>query len=486
MGALISAPIGMAMTCCGSLIGSCCASLTCRACSCACLVPSRIASFVYISLLTACVFFGLIMRYQGGDVVIGGGYNASEASAMDQMQHWAQKGTGISSSWNSKFWCAPRHPDAWVICCEDVCGGSFAVYRFSFALCLFFAFLMLLTLGTTVFGAKAHRGFWFPKIFLLLGLLLSTLFIDNHAMEGYREAARYLSWCFLVIQIVLLIDFGYTWNEKWLRYDEESDSDTFCGSWKSGIVFSAAALYLGSIGMWVNLYVTFGGEGCPAQQSIISLTLILSLILTVISCTKFAPHGTLLTSAVVTSYATFLCYSALASHPHGACNPFAMDPSNSWSDLTIGLFVAAISVASTASATTSSKSALIGREQGSEMTAKLEDGSAMESGTSSSINGGAVADGNDVGQESWWFYHLMMVACSMYMAMLLTDWSSQPAFNHGVPATMNEAHAYDTSLASFWVKVVAQWICLLLYGWTLLAPYCLRDYRDFGIEFDLD
>ena len=25
---------------------------------------------------------------------------------------------------------------------------------------------------------------------------------------------------------------------------------------------------------------------------------------------------------------------------------------------------------------------------------------------------------------------------------------------------------------------------MLLYAWTLLAPYCLRHYRDFGIEFD--
>ena len=66
--------------------------------------------------------------------------------------------------------------------------------------------------------------------------------------------------------------------------------------------------------------------------------------------------------------------------------------------------------------------------------------------------------------------------------MLLTDWSSQPAFN--ARATRLDSASYDTSLGSFWVKLVSQWICLLLYAWTLLAPYCLREYRDFGIEFD--
>ena len=87
--------------------------------------------------------------------------------------------------------------------------------------------------------------------------------------------------------------------------------------------------------------------------------------------------------------------------------------------------------------------------------------------------------------ESWWYYHLMMVACSMYMAMLLTDWSAQPAMVHGVPATrFDEGAHHSVSLGSFWVKVVSQWVCLLMYGWTLLAPYLLRDVRDFGIEFD--
>jgi len=81
----------------------------------------------------------------------------------------------------------------------------------------------------------------------------------------------------------------------------------------------------------------------------------------------------------------------------------------------------------------------------------------------------------------------MMVACSMYMGMLLTDWSSQPAYTKdNVPAMIESDDEYNVSYGSFWVKIVSQWVCLLMYAWTLLAPYMLRDYRDFGIEFDLD
>jgi len=46
--------------------------------------------------------------------------------------------------------------------------------------------------------------------------------------------------------------------------------------------------------------------------------------------------------------------------------------------------------------------------------------------------------------------------------------------------------AFAVSNESFWVKVVALWVCLGLYAWTLLAPYLLRNHRSFGIEFDFD
>jgi hypothetical protein len=234
------------------------------------------------------------------------------------------------------------------------------------------------------------------------------------------------------------------------------------------------------------MYNWFGHDGCPAQSTLISFTLALTIILTIISCTKIAPHGTILTSGVVTAYCTYLCFSALASHPDHSCNPFAARTSNSVFDMLVGIGVASLSMVGVAWSTTGSKGAIMltGKDQSTELTANLEDGSAKES--SSAAHDLSAAPDEQLGPESWWYYHLMMVACSMYMAMLLTDWSSQPYMYHGVPATRLDAGQYNVSLGSFWVKVGSQWVCLAMYGWTLLAPYLLRDYRDFGIEFDLD
>merc|ERR1719421_420779 len=178
--------------------------------------------------------------------------------------------------WNDRFHCAPEHTDAiMIICCKNTCGGIFAVYRFSWVLCLFFTALMFCTIGTTKFGAKMHRGFWFLKVFILLGLLIAAVFVDNHAMAAYREFARFASMLFLLVQIVLLIDFGYRTNEWLVELDDQSDNDNKCCNWKMAILGGAVVLYAAAIAMWALQGHFFGADGCAAQQTLISLTVLL-------------------------------------------------------------------------------------------------------------------------------------------------------------------------------------------------------------------
>merc|ERR1719333_360749 len=56
------------------------------------------------------------------------------------------------------------------------------------------------------------------------------------------------------------------------------------------IVLAAAGLYAASLGGWVFLFVVFGSSACPAQQTLISLTLLFYLGLTALSCFKIARH----------------------------------------------------------------------------------------------------------------------------------------------------------------------------------------------------
>ena len=66
-----------------------------------------------------------------------------------------------------------------------------------------------------------------------------------------------------------------------------------------------------------------------------------------------------------------------------------------------------------------------------------------------------------------------MFLCSVYMAMLLTNWGSyDPAEEDG------GKQRYNVGYASAWLLAGTLWVCCCLYLWTLLAPSLFPD-RDF-------
>ena len=65
-------------------------------------------------------------------------------------------------------------------------------------------------------------------------------------------------------------------------------------------------------------------------------------------------------------------------------------------------------------------------------------------------------------------FHIILALSTMYMTMLLTDWGD----------TRNNVHRVGTGVTSMWIRIVAQWLCGVLYVWTLVAPKLLPN-RDF-------
>ena len=66
-----------------------------------------------------------------------------------------------------------------------------------------------------------------------------------------------------------------------------------------------------------------------------------------------------------------------------------------------------------------------------------------------------------------------MCCGSLYMAMLLTDWgtgsSKSPTDASGV------VQSSSTGATQMWVKIISQWVAILLYTWTLIAPRMCPD-----------
>ena len=77
-------------------------------------------------------------------------------------------------------------------------------------------------------------------------------------------------------------------------------------------------------------------------------------------------------------------------------------------------------------------------------------------------------------------FHLVMSACAMYFSMLLTNWGSMSAaedvdLNGG---DLN-GRAYDLSAESMYVKIISQWLTMILFTWSVMAPALCKG-RDFG------
>jgi hypothetical protein len=70
----------------------------------------------------------------------------------------------------------------------------------------------------------------------------------------------------------------------------------------------------------------------------------------------------------------------------------------------------------------------------------------------------------------WVKWHFYMCIASIYIAMLITNWTS-------ASPTTGQLVSNDFG---FWVRLIISWLTTLLYVWTLVAPRCFPD-RDFTV-----
>ncbi|XP_061865023.1 serine incorporator 3 isoform X2 [Colius striatus] len=391
------------------------------------------------------------------------------------------------------------HLDGFASC--DLFVGYRAVYRISFAMAVFFFLLFLLMIEVKTSNdprAAIHNGFWFFKIAAIVALMVGAFYIP----EGpFTRAWFVIGICgaafFILIQLVLLVDFAHSWNESWVERMEEGNSKC----WYAALLSCTLLFYSLSLVFVVLFYVFYTkSDDCTENKFFISINLILCIAVSFISILpKVQEHQTrsgLLQSSIITLYTMYLTWSAMSNEPERNCNPSLLNiitqittptavPANTtvilatpappkslqWWDAqsVVGLVIFVLCLLYSSIRTSSNSQVNKLMLSGSD-SAILEETLGTGSGAAEDGEVRRVLDNEKDGVKySYHFFHLMLFLASLYIMMTLTNWYSPDA----------DFKTMTSKWPAVWVKITSSWFCLLLYLWTLVAPLVLTN-RDFS------
>ncbi|NXR09626.1 SERC3 protein, partial [Semnornis frantzii] len=388
--------------------------------------------------------------------------------------------------------------DGFVSC--DVFVGYRAVYRISFAMAVFFFLFSLLMIAVKTSSdprAAVHNGFWFFKIAAIVALMVGAFYIpEGPFTRAWFVIGLFGAAFFILIQLVLLVDFAHSWNESWVGRMEEGNAKC----WYAALLSCTGLFYALSL-VFLVLFCVFytKPDGCTENKIFISINVILCIAVSVVSVLpkvqEHQPCSGLLQSSVITLYTMYLTWAAMSNEPERSCNPSLLNiitqiatpttvPENTtvvpatpappkslqWWDAqsVVGLliFVLCLLYSSIRSSSHSqvSKLTLSGSDS-----AMLEDSAALGSAAEEGDVRRVADNERDGVQYSYTFFHFMLCLASLYIMMTLTNWYSPDA----------DFKTMTSKWPAVWVKITSSWLCLLLYLWTLVAPLVLTN-RDFS------
>ncbi|WVZ59652.1 hypothetical protein U9M48_009764 [Paspalum notatum var. saurae] len=413
---------------CASCLASACAGCTCNLCaSAASAVPRRSARLAYCGLFAASLVLAFLLRQFG-------------APLLQQIP------------WINAFDQTP--PDAWF--------QMNAVLRVSLGNFLFFAIFALMMIGIKDQNDRRdawHHGGWTAKIAVWAVLIVLMFCVPNIVITIYEVLSKFGSGLFLLVQVVMLLDFTNNWNDSWVEKDEKK--------WEIALLVVTVVCYLATFAFSGVLFMWFNpsGHDCGLNVFFIVMTLILAFAFAIVALHPQV-NGSVMPASVISVYCAYLCYTGLSSEPDDyECNGLHMHSKQvSMGALILGMLTTVLSVVYSAVRAGSS-------------TTFLSPPSSPRSGAKNPLLGDEEkGKGDDKESEprpvtySYTFFHLIFALASMYSAMLLTGWTS---------AVSESSELMNVGWTTVWVRICTEWVTATLYIWTLIAPLLFPD-RDFS------
>ncbi|KAG8499789.1 hypothetical protein CXB51_006183 [Gossypium anomalum] len=408
-----------------SCLASCCAASTCGLCSTvASGISRKSARLAYCGLFGLSLVVSWILREVGAPLL--------------------EKLPWINSSTQTKTWYQEQ-----------------AVLRVSLGNFLFFAILALIMIGVKDQNDRRdswHHGGWIAKMVIWILLVILMFFLPNVVITVYEILSKFGAGMFLLVQVIILLDFTHSWNDAWVEKDEQK--------WYIALLAVSIGCYLAAFAFSGILFIWFNpsGHDCGLNVFFIVMTMVLAFSFGIIALHP-AVNGSLLPASVISVYCAYVCYTGLSSEPRDyVCNGLHNKASAvSLSTLILGMLTTVLSVIYSALRAGSS-------------TTFLSPPSSPKAGTKKPLlEGDDVEEGKETKEKearpvsySYSFFHLIFALASMYSAMLLSGWTS----------SSDSSDLVDVGWTSVWVRICTEWVTAALYVWTLVAPLIIPD-REF-------
>ena len=187
--------------------------------------------------------------------------------------------------------------------CEDAI-GYLAVYRICFIVTVFFLFMSLIMIGVRSSRdprAGIQNGFWGFKYAIIIAGWIGAFFIPHgHFGPTWMYFGMVGGFMFIIIQLVLIIDFAHSWAESWgtrnifiseifLQYSlfpGEFNKQSNDSSWFYALLGVTGVFYILTLVTIIVSYSYYTGSvvgQCKLHEFFISFNMILCVILTVTS-----------------------------------------------------------------------------------------------------------------------------------------------------------------------------------------------------------
>ncbi|KAF4669241.1 Serine incorporator 3 [Perkinsus chesapeaki] len=180
----------------------------------------------------------------------------------------------------------------------EECFYSNLVQRITFTYALMHLAIFLLCTCGDGLARKANNRYFVLKFVMIPVVAFALCFTPNDIFHFLFVTLVPLSFIYVLMQQVMLIDLAYSWNEAWVANAEDySNSEATSRAWFIAIVFSAVVL------LALGCYNFFLGI---SRAHWCAVVLVVQVACLAGSLTEYIPHGALLPSSVIFSYSAWL------------------------------------------------------------------------------------------------------------------------------------------------------------------------------------